>query len=128
MCVSDVESVSRWYQELLNVRSAHGGPHYERLIRNGRLVLQLYQWDVEHHHGLIGDRAARPYGNGVLLWFEIDDFDAAVARAAVLQAEIVRPRHRNPPTGDGGPNHWEIWLRDPEGYTVVLASPDGSAR
>jgi hypothetical protein len=35
--------------------------------------------------------------------------------------------HRNPPAGDGGPNHWEIWLRDPDGYTVVLASPDGSA-
>jgi hypothetical protein len=39
----------------------------------------------------------------------------------------VIPRHRNPPDGDGGPNHWEIWLRDPDGYTVVLASPDGSA-
>ena len=25
------------------------------------------------------------------------------------------------------PNHWEIWLRDPDGYTVVLASPDGTA-
>ena len=25
------------------------------------------------------------------------------------------------------PNHWECWLRDPDGYTVVLASPDGSA-
>lgn len=128
ICVSDVESVSRWYQTLLNVRSAHGGPHYERLVRDGRLVMQLHHWDVEHHHGPIGDRATRPYGNGVLLWFEIDDFDAAVARAAALQAEIVRPRHRNPPTGDGGPNHWEIWLRDPEGYMVVLASPDGSAR
>jgi hypothetical protein len=37
------------------------------------------------------------------------------------------PKHRNPPSGDGGPNHWECWLRDPDGYTVVLASPDGSA-
>src|SRR5947208_15905041 len=26
-----------------------------------------------------------------------------------------------------GPNNWEVWLRDPHGYTVVLASPDGSA-
>jgi hypothetical protein len=37
------------------------------------------------------------------------------------------PRHRNPPDGDGGPNHWEIWLRDLDGYKVVLASPDGTA-
>jgi hypothetical protein len=37
------------------------------------------------------------------------------------------PRHRNPPDEDGGPNHWEIWLRDLDGYKVVLASPDGTA-
>ena len=43
------------------------------------------------------------------------------------KAQVVLPKHRNPPDGNGGPNHWEIWLRDPDGYTVVLASPDGSA-
>lgn len=127
ICVSDVEAVSRWYQHLLKVQSAHGGPHYERLVRGDRLVMQLHHWHVEHHHGPIGDRAAKPYGNGVLLWFEVDDFDAAVARAEQLKAEIVKPKHRNPPDGRGGPNHWEMWLRDPEGYTVVLASPEGTA-
>jgi hypothetical protein len=63
----------------------------------------------------------------VLLWFEIDDFDLAMERVVEMKAHVVQPRHRNPPTGDGGPNHWECWLRDPDGYTVVLASPDGSA-
>ena len=89
-------------------------------------MLQLHRWDVEHHHGPLGDPDLPP-GNGVLLWFEIDDFDAAGARAEQLQAHVVRPRHRNPPDGDGGPNHWELWLRDADGYTIVLASPDGSA-
>ncbi|PYV83730.1 MAG: glyoxalase/bleomycin resistance/extradiol dioxygenase family protein, partial [Acidobacteria bacterium] len=69
----------------------------------------------------------KPYGNGVLLWFELDDFDSALARAEDMKAEVVKPRHRNPPSDDGGPNHWECWLRDLDGYTVVLASPDGSA-
>jgi hypothetical protein len=82
---------------------------------------------VAHHHGPIGDPKLKPYGNGVLLWFEIDDFDAAVSRAEAMKAEVVLPRHRNPPDGDGGPNHWECWLRDPNGYIVVLASPDGTA-
>jgi hypothetical protein len=63
----------------------------------------------------------------VLLWFEIDDFDAAVARAEEMQVEMVHPRHRNPPSGESGPNHWECWLRDPDGYTVIMASPDGTA-
>src|SRR6516162_4623140 len=107
--------------------SDHGGPEYERLGLDGELILQLHRWDVEHHHGPIGDPNAKPYGNGVLLWFEVDDFDAAMARAQGLKAEVVLPRHRNPPAGDGGPNHWELWLHDPDGYGVVLASPDGTA-
>ena len=38
------------------------------------------------------------------------------------------PVHRNPPVGEsGGPAHREIWLRDPDGYGIVLASPDGEA-
>jgi catechol 2,3-dioxygenase-like lactoylglutathione lyase family enzyme len=129
IAVNDVEASSRWYQRLLGCRSAHGGPNYERLVStlNGELILQLHSFDVEHHHGPIGDPDARPYGNGVLLWFETDEFDAAVARATAMGAEVVKPPHRNPPTGDGGPNHRECWLRDLDGYMVVLASPDGEA-
>ena len=127
ICVHDVEASSRWYQRLLGLQSAHGGRDYERLELDGRLILQLHRWEVSHDHGPIGDPALKPYGNGVLLWFEINDFDAAVARAEELKAEVVMPRHCNPEDRNGGPNHWEIWLRDPEGYKVVLASPDGSA-
>ena len=125
--VTGVELSSRWYQQLLNCQSAHGGAEYERLVCDGKLILQLHRWNVEHHHGPIGDPADKPYGNGLLLWFEIPDFDAAMQRVTALGAKIVLPRHRNPPDGNGGPNHWECWLLDPDGYTVVLASPDGTA-
>lgn len=81
ICVRDVEASSRWYQRLLGCASDHGGPNYERLVIGGRLVLQLHRWEEEHHHGRIGDPADLPPGNGLLLWFEVDDFDAAVARA-----------------------------------------------
>ena len=127
IAVNDVEKSSRWYQQLLRCESAHGGASYERLVSRGVLILQLHRFGIGHHHGAIGDPNNRPYGNGVLLWFELDDFDAAVARAIEMDAEIILPGHRNPPEGDGGPNHWECWLRDPDGYTVVLASPDGTA-
>ena len=58
----------------------------------------------------------------MLIWFETDDFEAAMARIAELAPEIVMPRHRNP-----NAMHWECWVRDPDGYAVVIASPDGSA-
>lgn len=97
-------------------------------MADGRLVLQLHNWDVEHHHGAVGDPSSRPYGNGVLLWFEADDFEAAVERAGQLGAEVLVPAHRNPPEGEpGGPAHRELWVRDLDGYTVVLASPDDEA-
>ena len=128
IAVTDVEASSRWYQTLLGCRSAHGGAEYERLeTADGVLVMQLHRFDVLHHHGPIGDPADRAYGNGVLLWFELDDFVAAIARLNELNPPIIMPVHRNPPEGEGGPDHWECWLRDPDGYTVVLASPDGSA-
>lgn len=127
ICVSNVEASSRWYQRLLGCQSGHGGPNYERLEMNGQLLMQLHRWEEEHDHGPIGDEADPSRGNGVLLWFEIDDFDAALVRARELGAEVLLPRHRNPSDGDGGPNHWELWLRDPDGYKLVLASPDGTA-
>jgi catechol 2,3-dioxygenase-like lactoylglutathione lyase family enzyme len=126
ICVRDVEASSRWYQRLLGCQSGHGGSHYEQLVAEGQLLMQLHKWDVQHHHGSIGNPQLA-HGNGVLLWFEVEDFDAAIVRAEELGAEIVLPRHRNPPEGDGGPNHWEIWLHDLDGYTVVLASPYGTA-
>lgn len=128
IAVRDVEASSRWYQQLLGLQSDHGGPEYERLLADGVLVLQLHHFEVGHHHGPIGD-PDREVGNGVLLWFgDISDFDDAVARAQQLAAPVVLPPHRNPPEGEGnGPGHRETWLKDPDGYTVVIASPDGEA-
>jgi predicted enzyme related to lactoylglutathione lyase len=117
ICVHDVEASSVWYQRLLLCESGHGGTEYERLNADGRLVLQLHQWEVEHQHGPLGDPHLRPYGNGVLLWFELADFDAAVERARGLQAAIVK----QPYLSENG--NWECWLHDPDGYTVVLTSP-----
>lgn len=117
ICVHDVPASSIWYQRLLGCTSGHGGDEYERLIDGGRLVLQLHRWNVEHEHGPLGDQNLRPYGNGVLFWFELDDFDAAVSRALDLNVEILKKSHLS----ENG--NWECWLRDPDGYTVVLTSP-----
>lgn len=119
IAVRDVEASSRFYQRLLGCESGHGGPDYERLIFDGDLVLQLHDANTADHHGIIGD-PAQSYGNGVLLWFAIEAFEAAVARARELRAEIVHEPHVNP-----NARQRECWLRDLDGYTVVLASPPG---
>ncbi|MBD3162764.1 MAG: VOC family protein [Candidatus Eisenbacteria bacterium] len=116
IAVRDVAASSRWYQELLGCTSGHGGNEYEQLLDRGRkMILQLHDWDREEHPHM-GDPDARPLGNGVLLWFAVDDFDAAVERARGLGAEVLEKPHHNPLAG-----HHEIWLRDPDGYVIVLA-------
>lgn len=89
---------------------------WSQLMADGEIVLQL------HHDGPDDDHAALvsdgPRGNGVLVWFEVDDFDSAVARAHGLNAVIEREPAINP-----NAKQPELWLRDPDGYVVVIAGP-----
>jgi hypothetical protein len=77
----------------------------------------LHDIDVEDHHGPLASKDV-PLGNGTLLWFEVSDFDAAVQRARAVEALVERDVHVNP-----NAKQREIWLRDPDGYLVVLAGP-----
>jgi hypothetical protein len=117
ICVDNVPAASAWYQRLLGCTSGHGGDEYERLNASGQLVLRLHKWEVAHQHGPLGDPGKRPYGNGMVLWFELDDFDSAVAHAKSMNVEVVIDRRLS----EHG--NWELWLRDLEGYLVVLTTP-----
>lgn len=122
IAVKDVRASSRWYAELLGADSLPEHSHrdlYDRIQCAGHMVLQLHAWDDDDHPNLTNPDAARP-GHGVLLWFEVSDFDLAVERARALHAEVILEPHVNP-----RPRHREMWLRDLDGYMVVIASPDG---
>lgn len=123
IAVRDLGASIRWYSRLLGVKNLGGHHHdvYDRLLCGSDVVLQLHAWDAEDHANLVNADAA-PHGHGVLLWFEVEDFDAAVERARSLRAPVVEEPHVNPAA-----NHREMWLRDPDGYVVVIASPDGEA-
>ncbi|WBQ06306.1 VOC family protein [Kribbella sp. CA-293567] len=115
IAVTDVEKSSAWYCAVLGASSGHGGPEYERLVVDGELILQLHKLALGHHHGTIGDPSL-PLGNGVALWFEVDDLPVAADRARSAGATIQTDLHHNPNAG-----HEELWLRDPDNYLVVLA-------
>jgi len=124
IAVRDVRASSRWYQQLLGLDALPEHPHrdvYERVLCGGELILQLHAWDHEAHPNLINADAAPP-GHGVLLWFEVTEFDQVVERARAARAQVILEPHVNP-----NPRHREMWLCDPDGYVVVIASPDGEA-
>jgi predicted enzyme related to lactoylglutathione lyase len=113
--VRDVPKASRWYQQLLGAASGHGGDEYEQILVEDVMVLQLHALEEEHHHGSLADPKL-PFGNGVAVWFELEDIDAAAVRARNLSAHVVTDVHTNPNSGNR-----ELWLRDLDGYLVVLA-------
>ena len=124
IAVRDVRASSRWYQQLLQVGALPEHEHrdvYSRILCDDHLILQLHAWDEEDHPNLVNADLAPP-GHGVLLWFEVDDFDAAVERARSLRAEVIEEPHVNQAAA-----HMEMWIRDPDGYLVVIAGPDGEA-
>ena len=56
-------------------------------------------------------------GNGLLLFFRVDDFQMALPRARALVARLEEEPHLNPNTGT-----MEFSLRDPDGYYVTISA------
>jgi len=117
--LANVEAGSRWFQDVVGLTSGHGGPEYEMLMDGDVLVAQLHDWEADEHEHL-GDRSDPSRGNGVLLWFHTDDFDAALRRVTDHGVEVLDGPLRNPNSG-----LHEVWVRGPEGYVVVVAGPAG---
>jgi catechol 2,3-dioxygenase-like lactoylglutathione lyase family enzyme len=117
LVVSDVPASSRFYQQVLAAESGHGGDAYEQIISDGEILLQLHAFDVMDHHGPLAD-PSQPLGNGVVVWFEVADFDATVERVRATGAPVVHDVLTNP-----NARQQEIWVRDPDGYLVGLAGP-----
>jgi predicted enzyme related to lactoylglutathione lyase len=79
-----------------------------------------------HHWGPSGARGdhlwpslAQPgngqTGNGILLWFVLDDFDSAWERAQALGASIIET-----PNNDNGTSMRAFVVCDPDGYHVAI--------
>lgn len=119
LVVADVPASTHWYEQVLGLRGTHGGQEYEQLRDGDELVLQLHSRRGDSNHGPLAEPGV-PVGNGVAVWFELSDLDSALERIAVHGAEVERPVHVNP-----NAHQREIWLRDPDGYRVVLAGESG---
>lgn len=115
--VKDVEATSVFYQKLLCAVSAHGGDEYDQLVVGDSLVLQLHDCRPDANHGPLRDLDVQP-GNGLILWFTTDDFEAQLQRVADLGITPDREPSLNPFS-----LCMEIWLKDPDGYQIVIAGP-----
>ncbi len=116
--VADVVSSFRWYQALFGQPAtlpAHDD-FGQILDTDGTVLLCLHKWGAHDHPPLIGPASSQP-GNGLILFFRVDDLDDALRRARTLVTALEEEPHVNPGTGT-----WEFAVRDPDGYYVMVSA------
>jgi len=116
-----VRSSFKWCQSLLGLPEAAPAHDYfgQILDSDGTILLCLHEWGAHDHPSLTSPDHAQP-GNGLLLFFRVDDFDTALPRARALGARLEEEPHLNPSTGT-----MEFSLRDPDGYYVTISALSG---
>ena len=116
--VRDVPVSFKWYQSLFGQPEAAPGHDYWGQIcdLDGTVLLCLHQWGSHEHPSLMSPAQAPP-GNGLLLFFRVDDFDVALKRARALVSRLEEEPHLNPST-----QTQEFSLRDPDGYYVTISA------
>jgi catechol 2,3-dioxygenase-like lactoylglutathione lyase family enzyme len=120
--VADVARSFKWYQSLLGQPETNPAHDYfgQILDTDGTVLLCLHQWGAHEHPPLSSPEHAQP-GNGLLLFFRVDDFNEALLRARVLVGELEEEPSLNPNTGTE-----EFALRDPDGYYVMVSALDAA--
>jgi catechol 2,3-dioxygenase-like lactoylglutathione lyase family enzyme len=118
--VKDVPRSFAWYQSLFGQPKTTPGHEYWGQIvdPDGTVLLCLHQWSTHGHPTLMSPDVATP-GNGLLLFFWVDDFDPALKRARGLVTRFEEEPHVNPNTQTK-----EFSLRDPDGYFVTISELD----
>jgi catechol 2,3-dioxygenase-like lactoylglutathione lyase family enzyme len=116
--VRKVSASFEWYQSLLGLpETAPAHEDFGQILDSDRTVLLcLHEWGAHEHPSLMRPNHAQP-GNGLLLFFRVDDFDSALPRARALVARLEEEPHMNPNTGT-----MEFSLRDPDGYYVTISA------
>lgn len=116
--VGDVPLSFKWYQSLFGQPETAPGHDYWGQIcdSDGTVLLCLHRWGSHDHPSLMSPDKGLP-GNGLLLFFRVDDFDMALERARALVSRLDEEPHVNPATGTR-----EFALRDPDGYYVMVSA------
>src|SRR4051812_30400604 len=83
--VRDVPGSVKWYQALFGQPQTPPSHDYfgQILDTDGTVLLCLHQWGAHDHPSLMNPDQAPP-GNGLLLFFRVDDIDMALKRARKL--------------------------------------------
>ena len=120
--VRDVAGSFEWYQSLFGQpKTSPAHDHFGQILdEDGTVLLCLHRWGAHEHPTLMSRDEATP-GNGLLLFFRIDDYEGALKRARELVDRFAEEPHVNMNTQTS-----EFSLRDPDGYYVTISALSAS--
>ena len=120
--VRDVARSFHWYQSLLDLPPTAPAHDYFGQVRDtdDTVLICLHRWGAHEHPTLASAERAEP-GNGLLLFFRVDDFDACLRRARGLVDALEEEPSVNPATGT-----LEFAVRDLDGYYVMVSALSAS--
>jgi len=115
--VKDVPLSFAWYQKLFGQPlTAPAHSYFGQLLdSDGTVLLCLHEWGAHEHPTLTSPEPGT--GNGLILFFRVDDYGAALRRARALVPQLAEEPHVNPNTRTK-----EFSLLDPDGYYVMISA------
>ncbi len=113
--VDNVEKSSIWYQNLLGCKSHHSGDKFEILAdQDDTVILCLHKWE-EHNHPTLSNPKIT-VGNGLILYFRVDNLSDLWQNAKRLNVKIEEEPHLNENSGKE-----EFSIRDLDNYYLIIS-------
>ena len=122
IAVSDVPKSATWYMQLLEAQQTHpGATVFDQIVdTDDTVLLCLHHWGPsgprgDHNWPTLANPTEQVSGNGLLLWFVVDDFDTAWERAQTLGTPVEEE-----PSTDNGTGMRTFVVQDLDGYYVAV--------
>lgn len=114
IAVNNVPESSKFYQKLLGCKSEHGGDSFEILTDESVVILCLHKWGEHDHPTMM--HPENSCGNGLILFFRVDDLNKIFENAKALKANIEKGIHYNENSHKN-----QFALRDLDSYYLIIS-------
>ena len=114
IAVKDVKKSSAFYQNLLNCNSEHGGDTFEILTNEDIVILCLHKWGDHEHPTMLNSE--KEVGNGLILFFRVDNLKQIFENAIKLNVYIEKEIHYNENSLKN-----QFILRDIDNYYLIIS-------
>lgn len=114
IAVKNVPESSEFYQKLLGCKSEHRGETFEILTSENTIVLCLHKWGDHEHPTMLN--AEKGIGNGLILFFRVDNLQQVLETVKRLKVNIEKEIHYNENSLKN-----QFTLRDLDGYYLIVS-------